>query len=161
VAGLVDLVLPLVLVVASVMRVSTPLLLPARTGRGQTAGRRRDVGPLATKAEAEVLAVRRATFISCRSSMLRELRKVGNDVRRGAMSATKSKRSSRPLMTLVTRSESETGAPTSVRASAVAFLLAVKRSWTASHTVLALAIGASAAVEVGMMRSTRSIAMEP
>jgi hypothetical protein len=76
---------------------------------------------LATKAEAEVLAVRRATFISCRSSMLRKLRKVGNGVRRGAMSATELKRSSRPLMTLVTRLESETGAPTSARASAVAF----------------------------------------
>jgi hypothetical protein len=113
---------------------------------------------LATKAEAEVLAVRRATFISCRSSMLRKLRKVGNGVRRGAMSAMESKRSSRPLMTLVTRSESETGVPTSARASAAAFLLAVKRSWTASHTVLVVATGASAAVEVGM---TRSIAMEP
>jgi hypothetical protein len=76
---------------------------------------------LVTKAELEVLAVWRATFISCRSSMLRKLRKVGNDVRRGSMLATESKRSSRPLMTLVTRSESETGAPTSVRASAAAF----------------------------------------
>jgi hypothetical protein len=76
---------------------------------------------LTTKAEAEVLAVRPATFISCRSSMLRKPRKVGNGVRRGAMSATESKSSSRPLMMLVTRSESETGAPTSTKASAVAF----------------------------------------
>jgi hypothetical protein len=76
---------------------------------------------LATKAEAEVLALRCATFITCRSSMLRKLRKVGNGVRRGAMLATESKRSSRPLMTLVTRSESETGAPTSARVSVAAF----------------------------------------
>jgi hypothetical protein len=61
------------------------------------------MGPLATKAEAEVFA---ATFISCRSNMLRKLRKVGNGMRREAMSATESKRSSRPLMTLVKRSES-------------------------------------------------------
>jgi hypothetical protein len=73
------------------------------------------------KAKAEVLAVQCATFISCRSSMLRKFRKVGNSVRRGAMLATESKRSSRPLMTLVTRSESETGAPTLARASATAF----------------------------------------
>jgi hypothetical protein len=37
---------------------------------------------LVTKAEAEVLVVRRATFICCRRSMLQKLWKVGNDVRR-------------------------------------------------------------------------------
>jgi hypothetical protein len=121
--GLVALVLPLVLVVASVMRVSTPLLPLARTGTGRggppTEGG--GAGALATKAEAEVLSVWRATFISCRSSMLRKLRKVGNGARREAVLAIESKRSSRPLMTLVTRFESETGAPTSERASAAAF----------------------------------------
>jgi hypothetical protein len=76
---------------------------------------------LATKAEAEVLVVRHTTFISCRSSMLRKLRKVENGMRRGAMLAMESKRSSRPLMTLVMRSDSETGAPTSARASAASF----------------------------------------
>jgi hypothetical protein len=44
--GLVALVPPLVLVIASVMRVSTPLLPPACTGRRQTAGRRRECGTL-------------------------------------------------------------------------------------------------------------------
>jgi hypothetical protein len=121
--GLVALVLPLVLVVASMMRVSTPLLPLARTGtgRGGPPAEGGGAGALATKAEAEVLAVRRATFISCRSSMLRKLRKVGNGARREAMLAIESKRSSRPLMTLVTRFESEAGAPTSARASAAAF----------------------------------------
>jgi hypothetical protein len=62
--------------------------------------------PLVMKAEADALVVQRATFISCRSSMLH---KVGKGVRRGAMSAMELKHSSRPWMTLVTRSESETG----------------------------------------------------
>jgi hypothetical protein len=40
-------------------------------------------GTLATKVEAEVLVVRHATFISCRSSILRKLRKVGIAEERG------------------------------------------------------------------------------
>jgi hypothetical protein len=44
--GLVALVLPLVLAIASVIRVSTPLLPPAGAGRGQTTGRRWGRGTL-------------------------------------------------------------------------------------------------------------------
>jgi hypothetical protein len=56
------------------------------------------MAPLAMKAEAEVSAERREIFISWRRSKLRKLRKVGNGVRRGAMSATLSKRPFCPLM---------------------------------------------------------------
>jgi hypothetical protein len=55
------------------MRVSVPILPTAYSWRGRITGRRRGVGHLATKAEAEVLAVWRATFISSRSSMLWKL----------------------------------------------------------------------------------------
>jgi hypothetical protein len=40
-------------------------------------------------------------------------------------------------------------------------LLVVAEEADGQHTVLAVVTGASAAVEVGMTRSTRSIAMEP